>query len=160
MLSILGQITDLNYSSAPGIFGFIGVTSAIVFSNMGSAYGTAKAGVGIASVGIMKPDILVKAMIPVVMASILGIYGLIMCIIILQKIKETGYTFDQSMGHMAAGLSCGLSALAAGYSIGEVGDQGVRSNAREPQVFVGMILILIFAEAIALFGLIVAILLS
>ena len=41
-----------------------------------------------------------------------------------------------------------------------VGDAGVRANAIEPKMFVGMILILIFGEAIGLYGLIVAIILS
>ena len=60
----------------------------------------------------------------------------------------------------AAGLCCGLSSLASGFSIGVVGDAGVRCNAQEPRVFVGMILILIFGEAIGLYGMIVAIILS
>jgi hypothetical protein len=39
-------------------------------------------------------------------------------------------------------------------AIGIVGDAGVRANAQQPKLFVGMILILIFAEALALYGLI------
>jgi len=54
-----------------------------------------------------------------------------------------------------AGLCVGLSSLAAGLAIGIVGDAGVRANAQEPKLFVGMILILIFAEALGLYGLIV-----
>ena len=49
---------------------------------------------------------------------------------------------------------------AAGFAIGVVGDAGVRSNAQEPKMFVGMILILIFAEALGLYGLIIAIIMS
>ena len=49
---------------------------------------------------------------------------------------------------------------ASGFAIGVVGDVGVRMNAIQPKLFVGMILILIFAEAIGLFGLIVAIIMS
>ncbi len=41
-----------------------------------------------------------------------------------------------------------------------VGDAGVRANAIEAKMFVGMILILIFAEALGLYGLIIAIILS
>ena len=47
---------------------------------------------------------------------------------------------------LAAGLSVGLSGLAAGFAIGVVGDAGVRGSAQQPRLFVGMILILIFAE--------------
>lgn len=36
----------------------------------------------------------------------------------------------------------------------------IRANAQQPKLFVGMILILIFAEALALYGLIVGIILS
>ena len=53
-----------------------------------------------------------------------------------------------------------MAGLAAGIAIGIVGDTGVRANARQPKLFVGVILILIFAEALGLYGLIVALILS
>lgn len=59
--------------------------------------------------------------------------------------------------HLGAGLSVGFSGLAAGFAIGIVGDAGVRGTAQQPRLFVGMILILIFAEVLGLYGLIVAI---
>lgn len=61
---------------------------------------------------------------------------------------------------MGAGLACGFSSLAAGYAIGLVGDVGVRMNSQQPKLFVGMLLILIFAEALGLYGMIVAILVA
>lgn len=66
-------------------FGFMGVACALVFANLGAAYGTAKSGVGIASMGVLKPDLIIRAVIPVVMAGILGIYGLIVSVILIQK---------------------------------------------------------------------------
>lgn len=48
----------------------------------GAAYGTAKAGVGIASMGVMRPELVMKSIVPVVMAGVLGIYGLIVAVII------------------------------------------------------------------------------
>ena len=48
--------------------------------------------------------------------------------------------------HLGSGLAVGLSGLAAGFAIGIVGDAGVRGTAQQPRLFVGMILILIFAE--------------
>lgn len=50
--------------------------------DIGAAYGTAKSGVGIASMGVMNPGIVMKNIIPVVMAGVLGIYGLIVAVII------------------------------------------------------------------------------
>src|SRR3954453_16855220 len=49
---------------------------------------------------------------------------------------------------LGAGLSVGLAGLAAGFAIGIVGDAGVRGTAQQPKLFVGMILILIFAEVL------------
>ena len=48
----------------------------------GAAYGTAKSGVGIASMGVMRPELVMKSIVPVVMAGVLGIYGLIIAVII------------------------------------------------------------------------------
>ena len=63
----------------------MGVSSALVFANLGAAYGTAKAGVGIASMGIMHPTEVMKNIVPVIMAGILGIYGLIVAAILVGK---------------------------------------------------------------------------
>ena len=59
--------------------------------------------------------------------------------------------------HWAAGLTVGLCSLSAGYAIGIVGDAGVRGLVKQPKLFVGLVLILIFAEVIGLYGLIGAI---
>eukprot|EP00933_Yihiella_yeosuensis_P082398 TRINITY_DN96262_c0_g1_i1.p1 TRINITY_DN96262_c0_g1~~TRINITY_DN96262_c0_g1_i1.p1 ORF type:complete len:178 (+),score=48.48 TRINITY_DN96262_c0_g1_i1:83-616(+) len=136
-------------------FGMLGVSSAIVFANMGAAYGTAKSGVGISSMGVMRPDMVMRSLIPVVMAGVLGIYGLITAVIINGKIHGPSYSDYSGYAHLAAGLTVGLSSLAAGMAIGIAGDAGVRANAQQPKLFVGMILILIFAEALGLYGLIV-----
>jgi F0F1-type ATP synthase membrane subunit c/vacuolar-type H+-ATPase subunit K len=40
---------------------------------------------------------------------------------------------------LGAGLSVGLSGLAAGFAIGIVGDAGVRGTAQQPKLFVGMV---------------------
>lgn len=106
--------------------------------------------------GVMRPDMVMRSIIPVVMAGVLGIYGLITSVIINGKIDNPP-SYPQFLGyaHLAAGLTVGLSSLAAGLAIGVVGDAGVRANAQQPKLFVGMILILIFAEALGLYGLIV-----
>ncbi len=137
--------------------------------DLGAAYGTAKSGVGISSMGVLKPELIIKSIVPVVMAGILGIYGLIVAVILFGKgrsllltalVNTDDYNFQDGYKHLSSGLCCGLSSLAAGLAIGIVGDAGVRANAQQQDVFVGMIRILIFAEALGLYGLIVAIILS
>lgn len=141
-------------------FGVMGATAAMVFSAMGAAYGTAKSGTGIAAMAVMRPEAIMKSIIPVVMAGIIGIYGVVVAVLIagqLESSAEGKYTLYRGFVHLGAGLSVGLSGLAAGYAIGIVGDAGVRGTAQQPRLFVGMILILIFAEVLGLYGLIVAI---
>jgi len=161
MNSVLLDTSSGCTSDSCYFFAYIGVASAIVFSNMGAAYGTAKSGVGISSMGVVHPQLIMRNMIPVVMAGVLGIYGLIISVILSGNILDSStYTEYSAYAHMASGLSVGLSALGAGMAIGIVGDAGVRANGQQPKLFVGMILILIFAEALGLYGLIVAIVLS
>jgi len=140
-------------------FSFGGIASALIFANLGAAYGTYKSGVGICQLGILRPDLIIKSVIPVIMAGILGIYGLIVSVILVNKINKDTITKD-SYKYFAAGLCCGLSSLGAGIAIGEAGNAGVRGLITQDRIFVGMMLILIFAEAIGLYGLIVSIILS
>jgi V-type H+-transporting ATPase proteolipid subunit len=100
---------------------------------------------------------------------VIGIYGLIVAVLISGNVEapkgfNEGYTsvynWDRGFKHLSAGLCVGFSGLAAGYAIGQVGDEGVKRVGQEPRLFVAMILVLIFSEAIALFGLIVSLVMS
>ena len=137
----------------------MGIVAALVFANLGTAYGRAKNRVGICSMSVLKPDKILESVIPVIMIGILGIYGLIVAVILKQSIKAE-YTYFLGWRHFASGLCCGLSSLAAGISIGIAGDAGVRALGQQDRIFVGMMLILIFSEALGLYGLIVSLILS
>ena len=118
------------------------------------------------------------------MAGIIGIYGLVVSVLISDNLKQEMALYTGFI-QLGAGLSVGLAGLAAGYAIpcitlraptvsittadygnecsfaiGIVGDAGVRGTAQQPRLFVGMILILIFAEVLGLYGLIVALLMN
>jgi len=139
-------------------FSCIGAACSMVFSAFGAAYGTAKSGTGIAAMSVMRPELIMKSVVPVVMAGIIAIYGVVISVLISQNISH-GMSLYTSFLHLGAGLSVGLSGLAAGFAIGIVGDAGVRGTAQQPKLFVGMILILIFAEVLGLYGLITALVL-
>ncbi|TKY66344.1 V-type proton ATPase subunit c5 [Spatholobus suberectus] len=49
---------------------------------MGAAYGIVKNGVGVAPMGVMRPKLVMKSIVHVVMDGVLGIYGLIIAVII------------------------------------------------------------------------------
>jgi len=189
--------------------GYLGVVSAVALSNWGSAWGTWKSGTSLVHTGIRHPSSVMKNVIPVVMAGVIGIYGLIVAVILAESIptphsatRDNSYSIYSGMAHLCAGLCCGISGLAAGGCIGIVGDHGVRAvgyrasqislfpsstenagystipddedNAGgggggggdvsgsddQNKLFVGMLIMLIFSEALALYGLIVALIVS
>ena len=148
------------------LLGFAGAATALIMSCAGSAYGTGKAALGISTVGVAKPEIVMKNIIPVVMAGVLGIYGLIIAVIISSGIiapnagAPNQYSLYTAFAQFAAGITCGLSGVSAGVAIGIAGDAGVRATAQQPKMYVGMVLILIFAEALGLYGLIIGLILS
>lgn len=59
-------------------------------SAMGAAYGTAKSGTGIAAMSVMRPELIMRSVIPVVMAGIIGIYGLVVAAVITNNITNDG----------------------------------------------------------------------
>lgn len=150
------------YPQSAAFFGSMGAASALIFANLGSAYGTSKSGIGVAHLGILHADRIMRGIVPVVMAGILGIYGLIVAVIINNNINTDPYKYASFSGylHFGAGLSAGLSSLAAGLAIGIVGDTSVRAYGKQEKIFVAMILMLIFAEALGLYGLIIALLMN
>ncbi|KXS13489.1 V-type ATPase [Gonapodya prolifera JEL478] len=141
-------------------FGHAGVAMAMIFSSIGAAIGTAKAGIGISGMGQFRPDLIMKSLIPVVMAGIISVYGLVVAVLISGNISATDYAPFSGFVHLAAGTATGFAGLAAGYAIGIVGDSGVRGYSYQPRLFVGMVLILIFAEVLGLYGLIVSLILN
>ncbi|OCL07494.1 V-type ATPase [Glonium stellatum] len=136
-------------------FSAMGVAAAIVFSVMGASYGTAKSGIGITAAGVLRPENVVRNSIPVVMAGILAVYGLVVSIMIANTLRPETHLFTAFV-HLGAGIAVGLSGLGAGFAIGITGDAGVRGTSQQPRLFVGMMLIQIFSEVLGLYGMIVA----
>ena len=83
--------------------------------------------------GIRHPASVMKNVIPIVMAGVIGIYGLIVAVILGQSItkpnhdRNNSYSIYSGLAHLCAGLCCGVSGLVAGGCIGIVGDAGVRA---------------------------------
>ncbi|KAL4808706.1 hypothetical protein BDV18DRAFT_132956 [Aspergillus unguis] len=148
--------SELTPKFAP-FLSFAGIAAAMIFGSAGAAYGTAKAGIGISGVGTFRPDLIMKSLIPVVMSGIIAVYGLVIAVLITGDVPApssggTSHSLYAGCMHLASGLSVGLAGVAAGYTIGIVGDAGVRAYMQQSRVYVGMILILIFGEVLGLYG--------
>lgn len=68
--------------------GIVGLQLTLFFSfpALGAAYGTAKSGTGIAAMSVMRPELIMKSIIPVVMAGIIAIYGLVVAVLIANSL--------------------------------------------------------------------------
>jgi V-type H+-transporting ATPase proteolipid subunit len=140
--------------------------------------------------GVNHPNGIIKNLVAIIMAGVLGIYGLIVSIIISGAISapaENGNTYSQFSGwaHLAAGMCCGLSCLAAGGATGIAGDHGIKSTGLRAEVnhakanswggrsggeitdegdagklYIGQVTILSFSGAIGLYGFIVALIIT
>jgi len=162
-MDVLAAASANNINCPPWapFFGFAGVACAMIFSTIGAAFGTSKSGIGISGLAVFRPELVMKSLIPVVMAGIIAVYGLVVSVLIATGMDpDQGYSLFSGFIHLAAGLACGFTGLAAGYAIGIVGDAAVRAYVYESRVFVGMVLILIFSEVLGLYGLIIALILD
>ena len=79
--NIYAAVNVLGNPNEAVVFGALGVSAGMIFANAGAAFGTAKAGLAIVEVSADNPALIFRAIIPVVMAGILGMYGMIVCII-------------------------------------------------------------------------------
>ena len=61
---------------------------------MGAAYGTAKSGTGIAAMAVMRPEAIMKSIIPVVMAGIVAIYGVVVAVLIAGQLQPAGPDYN------------------------------------------------------------------
>jgi V-type H+-transporting ATPase proteolipid subunit len=101
-----------------------------------------------------------KSMIPIVMAGIGPIYGLVVAVLITGGGFGADYSLFKGAIDLGAGISVGMTGIAAGYAIGVCGDAGVRMSAQNSRGFVAMIQALGFAGALGLCGLITALTLT
>ena len=109
---------------------------------------------------VTRPHLAFKSLVPIIMAGILSIYGLIISVLLSQKVKIADYGPYEGFKQMSAGIICGFSCIASGYAIGVVGESAIKYYGINENIFVAIILIMIFAEVLGLYGMIVAIIVS
>lgn len=63
------------------------------------------------------------------------------------------------MRHLCAGLCVGGAGMCSGYALGSIGERGIKTFVQESKFFVGLVMLLIFAEVLTLYGLVTALML-
>ena len=112
-----------------------------------------------------------KNLISVIFCEAVAIYGVIMAIILQNKL---GDLISNTSGNavvwqnaeysgynvFAIGGVVGLSNLVCGLSVGVIGTGTALSHAQTPSTFVSMLIVQIFASALGLFGVIIGIIMA
>mmetsp|Transcript_22652 Transcript_22652/g.34489 ORF Transcript_22652/g.34489 Transcript_22652/m.34489 type:complete len:163 (+) Transcript_22652:3-491(+) len=147
-------------------YGLMGAGSSLIFSCAGAAFGTAKSQQqckieskslnGFTESNSPPPTITGKTLIPVIIAGVLAIYGLIYSIIVLGSVSDPNYSVSQGYAQFVGGLVVGLCCLGSGIAVGIVGKIGIRGMKENTSSFTMMVLNLIYCEALGLYGLIFA----
>lgn len=140
---------------------------------MGAAWGIWLTGASLVGAAVKAPRIRSKNLVSIIFCEATAIYGVILAIILLNKVTEPTEKTQQypedwdwatfyyaGYGVFFSGCSVGFTNIASGISVGIAGSSCALADAQDESLFVKILIVEIFASALGIFGIIVGIIQS
>ena len=162
---------EMVYCVNPYSWAYLGVALAIALSIFGAVWGIFITGASLIGASIKSPRVRTKNLVSIVFCEAVAIYGVIMAILMSEKIVEypAAYLDDQefykkvlyaSLGFLWTGIGVGFSNIVCGVCVGISGSSCVLADAQDSNTFIKILVIEIFGSALGLFGLIIGVMQS
>lgn len=162
---------DMIYCVNPYSWAYLGVSFAVGLSIIGAVWGILITGASLIGASIKSPRVRTKNLVSIVFCEAVAIYGVIMAILMSEKIIEYPAADLQdpefyklllysSLGFLWTGLGVGFSNIVCGVCVGISGSSCVLADAQESSTFIKILVIEIFGSALGLFGLIIGVMQS
>ncbi len=136
---------------------YLSLPLAVGLSAVGAGIGIAWSSPAVAGAGAEKPETISRNLISIVLSEALAIYGLIVGLLLFFKLAAITET-AKAISAFSAGFTIGLAALGAGIGIGLSGNAMAMATAKDPKLFARLLLGVVLSEALAIYGLVVALL--
>lgn len=177
-LHTISSWSDVVNGVNPTAWATTGIFLCLGISVLGAGWGIFLTGSSIVGAAVKAPRIRSRNLVSIVFCEVVAIYGVIFTIILNTKIgafpeydnishlDPTTGTLNAKLNQVAgwgilwSGATVGFSNLVCGMSVGVAGSGCALGDAQRPELYLRMLVVEIFASALGLFGVIVAILQS
>ncbi len=133
---------------------YLGITLSIGLAAVGAGLAISRVGSSLSGAITEKPETFAKLLIPVVLGEAVAIYGMLVSFIILSTGGEPTWSF--AFKAVCAGAITGVTGMASGIGIASTGSAMAGAIAEKPTVFSKSMITVVLAEAIAIYGLLIA----